>query len=315
MMAYSPYVPSPPGGGSPQTIGQVFQSKGLWQWWTQNGGMGTNPYNGTTEKGIDYANSFGTPIGVPVGGMIVRMVHWNDSRGDIVEMQGPSGETYLYQHITAKVQVGQILNCGDVIGTENGLPIDQFSTGPHIEVRLCPAGQWSPNKDSWLEPWVNPFSLFSQFSNASAGGSGLPPGTSAGLFFGSKAGTPVVGPPVIKHLASNADVTAVLQLFDQACAVVNPFTAASAAAQVDTIAGLSVGPVNITPSISFSDPISWLTDFGTAFVLDITGLGIRLLLLFFGVVLIFKVVSGFVDFGKYFSDAQGIITKVATLAA
>lgn len=176
-------TPSPTGTGS-QTISQVFAQKKLWAWWTQNGGRGTNMFNGSTEKGIDYSNGvFGTPIGVPVGGKVISIVHNNNSIGDIVMMQDSSGATWLYQHITASVRVGTTLGVGSVIGTQNGLPVDQYSTGTHIEVRYLPPGLYNAVTNSWNLPWVNPFGIFSSLSNQTAGtvgtggtGSGIPPG-------------------------------------------------------------------------------------------------------------------------------------------
>src|SRR5579859_911984 len=109
-----------------QTIGQVFASKALWAWWTQNNGNGTNPFNGVNEKGIDYSNAFGTPIAVPVGGTVVRVAHNNNSIGAVVELQASDGSVWLYQHMTSQAQPGNVLFCGDVIGTENGLPVDQY---------------------------------------------------------------------------------------------------------------------------------------------------------------------------------------------
>ena len=161
----------PTTGGTTQTISQVFTQKGLWQWWTQNGGRGTQMYNGVTEKGIDYSNGvFGTPIGVPVGGKVISIVHNNNAINDIVMMQDASGATWLYQHITAHVRVGQTLGVGSIIGTQNGLPIDQYSTGTHIEVRYLPPGQYNAATNSWFLPWVNPFGIFSSLSNQTAGG-------------------------------------------------------------------------------------------------------------------------------------------------
>src|SRR5579885_2437103 len=122
------------------TIDQVFRARGLWRWYASTV---TNAYNGTTEKGQDYSTTFGTPVAAPVGGVVKRIVHNNNSIGDVVEIMAADGAVWLYQHITAWVRVGQTLQCGDIVGTENGLPRDQYSTGPHIEVRYCPPGQWN----------------------------------------------------------------------------------------------------------------------------------------------------------------------------
>jgi murein DD-endopeptidase MepM/ murein hydrolase activator NlpD len=145
------------------TPNEIFQSKGLWQWWLQNSGNGTNVYDGINEKGIDFSNPFGTPIGAVQGGQVVVREHHNNSIGDLVVVQGTDGY-WLYQHITSNLQVGDSIATGGVVGTENGLPVDQFSTGPHIEVRFSPT--YNTNIDSWLQPWINPKQVFSSVSNA-----------------------------------------------------------------------------------------------------------------------------------------------------
>ncbi len=151
------------------SIGSVFAAKGLWKWWEQNAGRGTNVFNGVTEKGTDFASALGTPVGVPVGGKVLRIVHTSSSVNDVVEVQASDGSVWLYQHIHARVGVGSILSVGDVVGTQYGLPIDQFSTGSHIEVRYCPPGLWRAGIDSFYEPWINPFPIFSGLSNQTAG--------------------------------------------------------------------------------------------------------------------------------------------------
>src|SRR5260221_10821422 len=160
-------MPTISGGGSAQTIGDVFQAKGLWAWFASKP---TNYYDGQSEKGQDYSTAFGAPVGVAVGGKIVRIVHNGNAINHVVELQDSSGAVWLYQHITSKVKVGQTLGCGGVIGTENGLPITPgLSSGPHIEVRYCPPGKWSVNTDSWVEPWVNPRSIFAALASQTAG--------------------------------------------------------------------------------------------------------------------------------------------------
>jgi murein DD-endopeptidase MepM/ murein hydrolase activator NlpD len=126
---------------------QIFQQKGMWAWWTQNSGYGTNPFNGVSEKGIDFANTFGTPIGAIQGGYVQSVTPHNNSIGDIVIIQGSQGY-WLYQHITSSVTPGQYVGTGDVVGTENGLPRDIYSTGPHIEVRYIPTAAWQDGIDS-----------------------------------------------------------------------------------------------------------------------------------------------------------------------
>lgn len=179
---------------------EIFQQKGLWVWWTQNGGLGTNPFNGVSEKGIDFANKFGTPIGAIQGGKVIVREHHNNSIGDLVVIQGVSGY-WLYQHITSTLQVGDTVATGGVVGTENGLPVDQFSTGPHIEVRYSPT--YNTKVDSWLQPWINPFQEFSFIGNIPdnsgiiSGSSGTPPN-------GQPSGGPLTG-VLNTNLLGNSD--------------------------------------------------------------------------------------------------------------
>jgi hypothetical protein len=151
------------------TIGSIFTLKGLWKWWEQNAGRGTNVFNGVTEKGTDFASAVGTPVGAPVGGTVLRIVHHSSSINDVVEIQASDGSVWLYQHIHSRVGVSSVLAVGDIVGTQYGLPVDQYSTGSHIEVRYCPPGLWRAGIDSFLEPWINPFPIFSVLSHQVAG--------------------------------------------------------------------------------------------------------------------------------------------------
>lgn len=292
------------------TIDQVFQARGLWRWFDS---VVTNDYDGRSEKGQDYSTKFGTPVAVPVGGKIVRMVNNPNAINWIVELQAADGSVWLYQHITATVKVGQILQCGDVVGTENGLPVDQYSTGPHIEVRYCLPGTWNPKKDSWIEPWVNPRAIFASIGGQQAGTTG--PGN---LLFsgspGSSSGTPGQGSSTNSGpsftlptlgLKPNAGVFALLQSLDTACDVVNPFNVVGA--QQDDILGAT-----------FTDPFSWIEIFGENLAADLRGLILRLLLIALGVFIIWRLVKDFIDLGALTQNMQQLgqqATGAATGAA
>lgn len=259
------------------TIAQVFASKNLWPWFSATI---TNYYDGSSEKGQDYSNSFGTPIGVPVGGQVMRIVHNDNSIGDVVELQDSSGAVWLYQHITASVRVGQTLQCGSVIGTENGLPVDQYSTGPHIEVRYCPTG-WNIGTDSWVEPWVNPASVFSGLGSQTAGSvaAGNPFTAFANAVTGANGRTPIT-------LAPDANVNITLAVLDQILQLTNPFTENMSNIQKDSIAG-----------VSFTDPVAWITQFGVNVVDDLSAALVRLFFILVGLFIFWKVISAFIDFG------------------
>ncbi len=256
------------------TIAQVFANKNLWLWWEQNGGKGTNMFDGVSEKGIDYSTNFGTPVGVPVGGKVLRIVHNVTSVGDVVELQDSSGAVWLYQHITATVRVNQTLGVGGIVGTENGLPIDQYSTGPHIEVRYAMPGTWNPAIDSWYEPWVNPYAIFSQLSSQLASGS-----IDSGGLFATFAN-------LKNPLAANANVTAVLIAIDQFGALINPFDTSQENVPTDSIAGAT-----------FTDPMAWLGAVGGNLFGDMRAVIFRFILILIGVLLFYQGLKKFVDVG------------------
>lgn len=283
------------------TVDQAFRARGLWRWYASTI---TNGFNGTSEKGEDYSTTFGTPVGVPVGGVVKRIVHNNNSIGDVVEIMDASGAVWLYQHITARVRTGQTLLCGDVVGTENGLPRDQYSTGPHIEVRYAAPGTWKPNIDSWVEPWVNPRTIFGSIGGQQAGTTGpyLPVPFSGAL--NGTGSTSSTGPSFTLpklSLQPNADVKALLQTMDRAFDVVNPFDVQNA--QQDSILGAT-----------FTDPFSWIEGFGSNLVEDIRGLLLRGLLLALGVFIIWRITRDFIDFGAIASNAQAIGQSSAEMA-
>lgn len=147
---------------------QIFDQLGLWKWWLS---IPTNLFNGTTEKGIDYASAYGTPIGAIQGGQIVQIQHNNNSIGDVVVVAGHSGY-WVYQHITASVHVGQVIGTGTVVGTQNGLPTDQYSTGSHIEVRFAPT--WQQGIDPFNQSYINPQGTFNAVGNETSNDA-LPP--------------------------------------------------------------------------------------------------------------------------------------------
>lgn len=277
-----------------QTIGEVFASKGLWQFWNQNGGQGTNPFDGVSEKGIDYSNAFGTPIGVPVGGTVVRVAHNTNSIGAVVELQAIDGSVWLYQHMTSSARPGDVLFCGDVIGTENGLPRDQYSTGPHIEVRYCKPGTWKASIDSWDEPWVNPYGVFSTLSNQSAGSVGSGNYTQGGNFT----------IPLLSHLAPDVSVADFFEGIDTALALTNPFDLACHNETLDTI---GIGPVQAP------NPVTWVTDVTSNILQDSMALIMRFLLVLIGAFILIKVLSNFIDFGTLAESGINVAKTAALL--
>lgn len=291
-------------------------------------GAGTD----TPHYADDLAVPFHTPVGAPWSGKVLT-AFYSTSFGSEVQIQLSTGSIYMILHMDILYcSAGGTVQQGDVLGLsggENIYQVNQYpgsahpcspsqSSGPHVHVQWFTNWVSTPNGTIGYGPDITPAlqALRSgNYGNPGNPGGGIT-GGGAGITLGSTAGTTVQGPPVLNKLAPNADLTVVLQLFDAACTIVNPFTAASAAAQQDRI-GIT-NPITgqpIGPGITFSDPMSWLTDFGTAVILDFTGLMLRAILIGLGVFLIFKVVSNFIDFGKYASEGAGILATLAPLVA
>jgi murein DD-endopeptidase MepM/ murein hydrolase activator NlpD len=150
------------------TPNQIFTTLGLWQWWEDTP---TQPFNGVTEKGDDFASTYGTPVGAIEGGQVIQVQHNNNSINDVVVVAGHTGY-WVYQHITSKVQPGQIIGTGTVVGTQNGLPKDQFSTGSHIEVRF--ASQWKQGVDPYMQTFSDPREVFNRVGST-VSNDALPP--------------------------------------------------------------------------------------------------------------------------------------------
>jgi len=258
------------------TVDQVFTTAGLWKWYSS---PGTNPFDGVNEKGIDYASSFGTPVGSPVAGTVLRVAQNLNSIGTVIEIQASDGSVWLFQHLTGKLATGAKVSVGTVVGLENGLPVDQYSTGPHIEVRYAAPGTWSMGTTSWLEPWINPASVFGAIGASTAGSSTPPPVSGTGT--PSPTSTPITG-SITHALAPSADVTELLVALDSVMIVNNPFNVAAS--------GI-IGGTTIT------DPISWLAGFGTNLYTDSLAVVLRATLVIVGTWLILKVMNEFIDYG------------------
>lgn len=122
------------------------------------------------EKGIDIGVPVGTPVGNLVSGKVVAIdsTNANNSIGYVVQVHGDNHQLWHYQHLSSLrpgLAVGQNVGLGDVIGYSGGCAsylqdgsgcstTDQWSTGPHIEVRESQT--WDPNQGVWNQAWVDP---------------------------------------------------------------------------------------------------------------------------------------------------------------
>jgi hypothetical protein len=259
------------------TVDSVFITSGLWKWYSSTP---TNAFDGVTEKGIDYASTFGTPVGSPIAGTVVRTAQNPNSIGTVIEIQATDGSVWLFQHLTGKLATGDKVSVGTIVGTENGLPVDQYSTGPHIEVRYAKPGTWQAATGSWTEPWINPASVFGAVGATTAGST--PVGTPPGSGTSTTTAPPVIAP--ISHLlAPNADVTALLQDLDGVMILQNPF---------DVPSGAVIGGTTIP------DPIGWMAEVGTVLYNDSLAFALRAAFVLVGGYMILKVCNEFIDYGQ-----------------
>ncbi|MFN9548520.1 MAG: LysM peptidoglycan-binding domain-containing M23 family metallopeptidase [Cyanobacteriota bacterium] len=128
---YSPSESRPPGGGR-----WLWPARGLftsgygWRW-------------GRMHKGIDIANSVGTPILAAQSGR-VTYAGWNDGGyGYLVEITHEDGSRSLYAHQSRiLVQVGEEVSQGQQVGLMGSTG---RSTGPHLHFEIHAPGMGAIN--------------------------------------------------------------------------------------------------------------------------------------------------------------------------
>jgi murein DD-endopeptidase MepM/ murein hydrolase activator NlpD len=109
-------------------------------------GFGTR---GGRHRGIDIANSFGTPI-VATGGGIVTFSGWSGGYGNKVIIDHGLGIQTLYAHNTSNlVQVGQRVSRGDIIARMGSTG---NSTGSHVHYEVHVNGRTVNPVGFFLEP-------------------------------------------------------------------------------------------------------------------------------------------------------------------
>lgn len=285
-------VPSTTSGHSTSigTISQIFQQRGVYQWWNHV----TNSWNGQSELGTDYGmGGFYIPVGSITSGIVVSVTSNNNSIGYIVQIKSSDG-LYWYQHLASTtLHVSDVVNVGDTVGLGGGCPpgsygqnpyctsYDQYSTGQHIEVRWSPSGI----AGNWVDPQQHFLSI--------AGG------TPQGSFFGSSGQTGLLSfsssftlPKAT--LAPNADVIQVFIALDQILAFVNPFNVTPVQDQINFPGG----------SFSFDDPVAYVGEVAANMATDFFSFVLRAGLIIGGFFIIYKVASAFIDFSAIGANAQ-----------
>lgn len=162
-----------------ETLTQWFQQLGLLSWFNLTP---TQYFGQNGELGNDFGMDAGTSVAAAEAGKVVAV--WQDpsgsSVGTIVQIEDRGGMLWHYQHLkAANVAVGQQVYPGTVIGFSGGCPTggydpsnpaicsryDNYSTNPHIEVRLAP--HYNPSGGIWNQGWIDPHPLFSQLGSFS----------------------------------------------------------------------------------------------------------------------------------------------------
>ncbi|MGF1974098.1 MAG: peptidoglycan DD-metalloendopeptidase family protein [Nostoc sp. CmiSLP01] len=103
---------------------------------------------GRMHKGIDIANSTGTPVFSSAEG-IVEKAGWNNGGyGNLVEIRHPDGSTTRYAHNSKiLVQAGQQVSQGETIALMGSTG---HSTGPHTHFEIHPSGKGAVNPIAML---------------------------------------------------------------------------------------------------------------------------------------------------------------------
>jgi LysM repeat protein len=149
--------PSTSGGASwPDTpsypsTNQPSSGSGRWIWPAK--GLFTSGYGwrwGRMHKGIDVANSVGTPIVAAQHGR-VTFAGWSDGGyGYLVEITHDDGSRSMYAHQSRiLVDLGEVVSQGQQIGTMGSTG---RSTGPHLHFEIHAPGLGAVNPMHLLEP-------------------------------------------------------------------------------------------------------------------------------------------------------------------
>jgi len=143
LAAVDKYLPRPIGEISKPSSTYVWPAKGTvtsgygWRW-------------GRMHRGIDIANSTGTPIYAAADG-VVTSAGWNrGGYGKLVEISHNNGSITRYAHNSKIfVKVGQQVKQGKTIALMGSTG---FSTGPHSHFEIRPIGKGAVNPIAYLPP-------------------------------------------------------------------------------------------------------------------------------------------------------------------
>ncbi|BAY25714.1 peptidase M23B [Calothrix sp. NIES-2100] len=140
LSAVDQYLPKPIDEAIPppssSSVAYIWPAKGVltsgygWRW-------------GRMHKGIDVANSTGTPVYASADGVIEKAGWNNGGYGNLVDIRHPDGSMTRYGHNSKiLVQPGQQVHQGDTIALMGSTG---FSTGPHSHFEIHPSGKGAVN--------------------------------------------------------------------------------------------------------------------------------------------------------------------------
>ncbi|BAY12960.1 peptidoglycan DD-metalloendopeptidase family protein [Calothrix sp. NIES-2098] len=145
LSAVDQYLPKPIDETIPppssSSVAYIWPAKGVltsgygWRW-------------GRMHKGIDVANSTGTPVYASADGVIEKAGWNNGGYGNLVDIRHPDGSMTRYGHNSKiLVQPGQQVHQGETIALMGSTG---FSTGPHSHFEIHPAGKGAVNPITYL---------------------------------------------------------------------------------------------------------------------------------------------------------------------
>lgn len=160
------------------SVFDIFQSRGATVWWDRR--HLTQGFNNRNEKGQDFGLPLNTPIASISSGRVIYAQRMNSDPGSsvgyIVQVENADGSIFHYQHLrTSSVHVGDYVRVGQMLGLSGGCPAngygsggctrtDQYTTGPHIEVRYSPT--YDASRGAWGQNWIDPGSAFQSYGGS-----------------------------------------------------------------------------------------------------------------------------------------------------
>lgn len=117
-------------------IPTIWPLKGVRGWVTQVFGPSIHPFGKYwyLHRGIDLAFGYGVPIMATANGKVVKKDYDANGFGNYIDIQHSYGFKTRYAHLQQqKVEVGQLVSQGDIIGTMGSTG---QSTGPHLHYEV-----------------------------------------------------------------------------------------------------------------------------------------------------------------------------------